>query len=111
MIDKIPAATRKNAHLDLAKKAVPLDHMPHPLDAITLPYCALPEANLSTINISTSWLGKQLQAPLMITGMTGGTNRARKLNQFLAAAANYYLKVILKACLRRRMHRRANLQK
>lgn len=88
MIDKIPAATRKNAHLDLAKKAVPLDHMPHPLDAITLPYCALPEANLSTINISTSWLGKQLQAPLMITGMTGGTSRARKLNQFLAAAAN-----------------------
>ena len=88
MPSEISVAARKDAHLDLAKKAVPSDDMPHPLDAITLPYCALPEANLSSINITTCWLGKQLKAPLMITGMTGGTSRARSLNQLLAAAAN-----------------------
>ncbi len=87
-VSDIPAAARKNDHLDLAKKAVPPKDTPHPLDAITLPYCAMPEANLSNIDISMLWLGKRLTSPLMITGMTGGTKRARILNQMLAAAAN-----------------------
>ena len=87
-VSDIPAATRKDAHLDLAKKAMPPKDTPHPLDAITLPYCAMPEADLSNIDISMLWLGKRLNSPLMITGMTGGTKRARILNQMLAAAAN-----------------------
>ena len=87
-VSDIPAATRKNAHLDLAKKALPPKDTPHPLDAITLPYCSMPEADLSNTDISMLWLGKRLTSPLMITGMTGGTKRARLLNQMLAAAAN-----------------------
>jgi len=78
-------ADRKNRHLDLAKASQPM--AVHPLDSITLPYCALPECDLSAISLSARLFGKDLAAPLMITGMTGGTDRANTLNSLLAEAA------------------------
>lgn len=79
------AADRKNKHLDLAKASMPL--AVHPLDDIVLPYCALPECDLATISLRTRFLGAELAAPLMITGMTGGTDRALAINSVLAEAA------------------------
>ena len=78
-------ADRKNRHLDLAKANQPLEA--HPLDSITLPYSALPECDLAAIDLTTRFFGTELAAPLMITGMTGGTERADALNRLLAAAA------------------------
>ena len=78
-------ADRKNTHLDLAKASQPLTD--HPLDAVNLPYCALPECDLNRVNLTTEFLGTQLAAPLMITGMTGGTNRAMGINRVLAEIA------------------------
>jgi isopentenyl-diphosphate delta-isomerase len=48
---------------------------------------ALPELNLSEIDLTIRLLGKQLQAPLVISSMTGGTERARAINENLARAA------------------------
>jgi isopentenyl-diphosphate delta-isomerase len=48
---------------------------------------ALPELNLSEIDLTTRLLGKRLQAPLVISSMTGGTERARAINENLARAA------------------------
>lgn len=48
---------------------------------------ALPELNLSEIDISTSLFGKHLATPLLISSMTGGTARAREINRTLAEAA------------------------
>ena len=78
-------ADRKNRHLDLAKANLPMTA--HPLDHITLPYCALPECDLAAINLSTTLFDCALAAPLMITGMTGGTDRALAINLVLAEAA------------------------
>ena len=79
---------RKDAHLDLAKsEAAQTPQDSHPLDAITLPHCALPEVNLEDIRTSTIFLGKRLSMPLLITGMTGGTDRADKINLALARLA------------------------
>lgn len=79
------AADRKNRHLDLAKASLPMTA--HPLDDITLPYCALPECDLAAIQLNTTLFDVELAAPLMITGMTGGTDRARNINLVLAEAA------------------------
>lgn len=48
---------------------------------------ALPEVDINEIDLSTSFMGKRLGAPLLISSMTGGFKLARKVNQNLAAAA------------------------
>ncbi len=48
---------------------------------------ALPEINLDCVDISLEFLGKTLQAPLLISSMTGGTEQAQVINRHLAEAA------------------------
>lgn len=48
---------------------------------------ALPEINLADIDTSVNVLGKTLRTPLLISSMTGGTAKARQINQTLAEAA------------------------
>ena len=48
---------------------------------------ALPELNLAAVDTSVAWFGKTLQAPLLISSMTGGTEAAAAINHNLAAAA------------------------
>lgn len=48
---------------------------------------ALPEVDIDEIDLSTTFLGKPLRAPLLISSMTGGFDLARKVNRNLAAAA------------------------
>ncbi|MFG1173971.1 type 2 isopentenyl-diphosphate Delta-isomerase [Erwiniaceae bacterium CAU 1747] len=50
-------------------------------------HCALPELNLDRIDLQTVLLGKTLKAPLLISSMTGGTQRAKTINRHLAEAA------------------------
>ena len=48
---------------------------------------ALPEINLANIDTSLTLFGQQLQRPLLISSMTGGTTEARTINRILAEAA------------------------
>lgn len=48
---------------------------------------ALPEVDIAEIDLSTTFLGKALKAPLLISSMTGGFKLARKVNRNLARAA------------------------
>jgi len=48
---------------------------------------ALPEMNLEDIKLELSLFGKELSAPLFISSMTGGTEKAGSINQNLAEAA------------------------
>lgn len=56
-------------------------------EAIDLPYQALPETDLAAIDTSTIFLNKPLAAPVLIGAMTGGAEKAAKINQNLARAA------------------------
>lgn len=48
---------------------------------------ALPELDLADVNTSLTLFGKTLQAPLLISSMTGGAALANKINRNLALAA------------------------
>ncbi|GAB2788765.1 type 2 isopentenyl-diphosphate Delta-isomerase [Halomonas shantousis] len=50
-------------------------------------HCALPQLHLDDIDLSTQLLGKPLRAPLLISSMTGGAERAKAINHHLAEAA------------------------
>jgi isopentenyl-diphosphate Delta-isomerase len=52
-----------------------------------LAHQALPELDLGQIGTAARFLGKRLQAPLLISSMTGGTEAAGAINRNLAAAA------------------------
>ena len=52
-----------------------------------LVHTALPELDLREVDPGTIFLGRRLSAPLLISGMTGGVERGREINQRLAAAA------------------------
>jgi isopentenyl-diphosphate delta-isomerase len=48
---------------------------------------ALPEIDLGDVDLSTSFMGRPLRAPLLISCMTGGTREAAVINRRLAAVA------------------------
>jgi isopentenyl-diphosphate Delta-isomerase len=57
------------------------------LERFDLPYRALPETALATIDTRTSFLGKPLNAPILIGAMTGGADLSATINKHLAVAA------------------------
>ena len=50
-------------------------------------HTALPEINLSDVTTQVRLFNKTLHAPILISSMTGGTDRAGKINKTLATAA------------------------
>lgn len=79
---------RKDAHLDLAATGdVEPEHASTLFEQVRLVHDALPDLSASEIDLSLSWMGKRLKAPLIVTGMTGGSERAATVNRDIAAAA------------------------
>jgi isopentenyl-diphosphate delta-isomerase len=57
------------------------------LDEVALVHDALPDRHYDEIDLRTPLLGKVLKAPVVISGMTGGTDEAQVLNRDLARIA------------------------
>ncbi|MGX8790312.1 type 2 isopentenyl-diphosphate Delta-isomerase [Oceanobacillus oncorhynchi] len=57
------------------------------LEGIHFLHNALPEIDFADISLRTSFLGKALQAPFLVSSMTGGSELATTINQNLATAA------------------------
>ncbi|MBW4651475.1 MAG: type 2 isopentenyl-diphosphate Delta-isomerase [Kaiparowitsia implicata GSE-PSE-MK54-09C] len=60
------------------------------LERYRLTHCCLPDIDYADVSLATSFLGKSLKAPLLISSMTGGTDLARLINTRLAAIAQHY---------------------
>lgn len=83
-----PTQLRKIEHLEICldtKSVTPSSGTG--LDRYHFVHNALPELDIDELDLSTTFLGKRLKAPILISSMTGGFDLARKLNRNLAAAA------------------------
>ncbi|MCE7027950.1 type 2 isopentenyl-diphosphate Delta-isomerase [Jiella avicenniae] len=82
-------AGRKSDHIDIVLAAGPSGggRIASGLDAVRFEHCALPELSLAEIDLSAAFFGKRLKAPLLISSMTGGPERAARINAHLAEAA------------------------
>ncbi len=87
MVPKLGQA-RKDEHLDICLDApVEAPAVSSLFEHVHLVHDALPELSVDEVELSTTVLGKALDFPLVILGMTGGTERARQINRDLALAA------------------------
>jgi isopentenyl-diphosphate delta-isomerase len=77
---------RKREHVQIALDEDVAFHYNY-WDDVKLIHNALPEINLHDVSLSKRLFGKKLGAPIIISGMTGGYNDAKKINENLAAAA------------------------
>lgn len=80
-------AKRKADHLEVAASGRADFTRSTLLEHVHLIHQALPELALDQVSLATELAGKQLHAPLVITGMTGGTAEATAVNRDLARAA------------------------
>ena len=79
---------RKKEHLEICLDTESVSsHSSTGLDRYRFIHNALPELDLDEIDVGTTFLGKKLRAPILISSMTGGFDLARKVNRNLAAAA------------------------
>ncbi len=83
--------TRKADHLRICLEEDVQFHVnTNGLERYHFTHCCLPELDRSEINLTTTFLGKRLSAPLLISSMTGGTEQAGTINQRLAEVAQHY---------------------
>ncbi len=81
-------SARKLRHIDACLTG-PVDHgrLTTGFERFELPYDALTQTSLNEVDLSTRFLGAQLNAPVLIGAMTGGADLARTINRNLAEAA------------------------
>ncbi len=80
--------TRKADHLRIClEEDVQFRNLTNGLDKYRFEHSCLPEINLSEVDLSLKFLGKTLNAPILISSMTGGTEQAKMINSRLAIAA------------------------
>lgn len=83
--------TRKADHIRIClEEDVQSHQISNGLERYRFTHCCLPELDRNEIDLTTQFLGKQLGAPLLISSMTGGTEKAGTINRRLAIAAQEY---------------------
>jgi isopentenyl-diphosphate delta-isomerase len=82
-----PTSARKADHIRINLEEDVSSGLTTGLENYYFIHQALPELNLNDIDLRTTFLGKSLNAPILISSMTGGTKEAERINQILATAA------------------------
>lgn len=87
-MNKQSLISRKNDHLDIVlDPSRATSAASTGFDAFVFEHCAIPELHLDDIDLHANMFGRRLQAPLLISSMTGGAARATTINANLAEAA------------------------
>lgn len=86
-IDGTDTNRRKDDHIRICTEKNPLAAFNF-LDCIEVVHFALPEIDYDDIDLSTTFMGSRLNAPLMISAMTGGGSDGKRINDNLATGAS-----------------------
>jgi isopentenyl-diphosphate delta-isomerase len=78
---------RKSRHIDICLEEDVASRLDAGFGAVRLRHEALPEFALADVDCGTQFLSFRLKAPILISSITGGTQRAREINRRLAGAA------------------------
>jgi isopentenyl-diphosphate delta-isomerase len=79
--------SRKSDHIQINMNENVQSGLSTGLEAYAFIHQALPEFDLAQVDMRQTLFNKQLQAPILISSMTGGTEEAKKINIRLAEAA------------------------
>ncbi len=80
---------RKQDHIDISK-AEDVSSSYNYWDDVHLVHDALPEVDMDEVDTTWRAFGAEMQAPILVAGMTGGCPDATSLNRRLAAVAERY---------------------
>ena len=78
---------RKLRHISVSLEENVETDIANGFEDIRLIHRALPEIDLDMVSTETTFFGKKLAAPLIISAITGGTKEAAKINEVLAVVA------------------------
>jgi isopentenyl-diphosphate delta-isomerase len=79
---------RKADHLQInLEEDVSFPRLTTGLECYHFVHCALPEMALQEVDLTSTFLGRSLRAPILISSMTGGTAEAQRINYHLAEGA------------------------
>jgi len=82
---------RKHNHVELClRDDVLFDGTTSGFETLGFRHNALPELRFSDIGLTATFLGRKIGAPLMISSMTGGFDKAVMLNRRFAEAAEHF---------------------
>jgi isopentenyl-diphosphate delta-isomerase len=82
-----PISSRKSDHIRINLEEDVQSELTTGLERYRFSHRALPEINLEEVDLKLTLFGKKLNAPLLISSMTGGTSEAENINRNLAQAA------------------------
>ncbi|RZJ04227.1 MAG: type 2 isopentenyl-diphosphate Delta-isomerase [Brevundimonas sp.] len=81
--------SRKDAHLDVILSGRGRHARTAGFEDVRFVHEALPDLDYGKIDLGADFLGRRLKAPLLISSMTGGPERAEAINARLAEAAQH----------------------
>ncbi len=87
MEEVTPSGLRKSDHIRINLKENVESGLTTGLENYRFIHRAVPEVNLKDVDSSLIFFDKHLDAPILISSMTGGTDQAAKINAILASAA------------------------
>ena len=79
--------TRKNDHIRINLEEDVRSGLTNGLEHYRFDHQALPDLDLNLVDLTTEMFGTKLNAPILISSMTGGTKDAGEINRVLATAA------------------------
>ena len=88
MKEVTPIATRKADHIRINLEENVQSALTTGLERFRFVHRALPEVDLEAVNLVQELFGRKVQAPILVSSMTGGTQQAGLINRTLAEAAH-----------------------
>ena len=87
----VATQARKADHIRVClEEDVQSHRITHGLERYRFTHACLPELNRDEISIGSTFLGKAIATPLLISSMTGGTEQAKLINERLAKTAQRF---------------------